>query len=350
MAGMSGRQFFLDRGLGETRGVVTLDGRPERLLIQRDGDSEVAALGARSVARVRSVEKAIGVAFLDLPGGVEAIYSLRTDELPPVRGAAVEVEIRTESRQDKLATLRLVGPAEGEPRLLQAAPDVEAEIRDLARGGKVVEGFGAREAADAAEAEALETIHPLPGGGSVAIEPTRALVSIDVDLGGRPGSDTKRAARLANLTAIGAAARLLRLKGLGGLVVFDFVGRGHDGKALLGAARAAFGPDNPGVAIDQISRFGTLTLTVPRRRRPILDRLTDGRGGLTSPTAALRLVRRLEREGRADPGGRLAARCAPAVLEAFEPLRAALTERLGARFTVEARDGWPVDRLEVSGA
>jgi hypothetical protein len=347
---VSGRQFFLDRGVGETRGVVTLEGRPERLLIQRDGDIPALELFARNVARVRSVEKAIGVAFLDLPGGVEALYSLRADELPPVRGASIEVEIRTEARQDKLATVRLIGPAEGEPRLLQAAPDVEAEIRDLAKGGKVVEGFGAREAADAAEAEALETIHPLPGGGSMAIEPTRALVSIDVDLGGRPGSDTKRAARLANLTAIGAAGRLLRLKGLGGLVVFDFVGRGHDGKALLGAARAAFGPDNPGVAIDQISRFGTLTLTVPRRRRPVLDLLTDGTGALTPLTVALRLARRLEREGRADPGGRLAAACAPSVLQAFAPLRAGVTDKLGARFTVEAREGWPVDRLEVAGA
>ena len=84
---MSGRQFFLDRCVGEVRGVVTLEGRPERLMIQRDGDIPALQLGARNVARVRSLEKAIGVAFLDLPGGVEAIYSLRTDELPPVRGA-----------------------------------------------------------------------------------------------------------------------------------------------------------------------------------------------------------------------------------------------------------------------
>jgi hypothetical protein len=350
MAPMSGRQFFLDRCIGETRGVVTLDGRPERLLIQRDGEAPALQLGARSVARVRSVEKAIGVAFLDLPDGVEALYSLRADETPPARGGAAEVEIRTEARRDKLATVRLIGPAEGEPRLIAAAPDVEAELRDLARGGKIVDGYGARQAADAAEAEALETIHPLPGGGSIAIEPTRALVSIDVDLGGRPGSDTKRAARMANLTAIAAAARLLRLKGLGGLVVFDFVGRGHDGKALIGAARAAFGPDNPGVAIDQISRFGTLTLTAPRRRRPILDLLLDEAGAPTPLTVALRLARTLEREGRADPGGRLAAACAPAVLEAFESLRPALTDRLGARFTLQPRDGWPLDRLEVTAS
>lgn len=344
---MSDRKYFLDKGIGETRGVITLDGRPERLLIERDGNSSATALGARSVARVRSVEKAIGAAFLDLPGGVEAMLSLRQDELPPVRGAAVEVEIRTEPRRDKLATVRLIGSADGAPRLLEAAPDVETEIRGLAKGGKVVEGFGAREAADAAQAEALETIHALPGGGNIAIEPTRALISIDVDLGGRPGSDTKSAARQANLTALGMSARLLRLKGLGGLVILDLVGRGHDGKAIDGMARVAFAPDNPGVAIDKISRFGTLTLTVPRRRRPILDLLLDESGALSPLTCALALVRTLEREGRASPGGKLTAACAPAVLTAFEPLRAALTDRLGARFTLEARDGWPVDRFEV---
>lgn len=345
---MSDRKYFLDKGIGETRGVVTLEGRPERLLIERDGDSAATTLGARSVARVRSVEKNIGVAFLDLPGGAEALYSLRQDELPPVRGAAVEVEIRTEPRQDKLATVRLIGPAEGEPRLLEAAPDVEAEIRALAKGAKVVEGFGAREAADAAQAEALETIHALPGGGNIAIEPTRALISIDVDLGGRPGSDAKGPARKANLAALAVSARLLRLKGLGGLVIFDLVGRGHDGKAIDGAARAAFSVDNPGVAIDKISRFGTLTLTVPRRRRPVLDLLLDGSGGLSPVSAALALVRALEREGRASPGGKLTATCAPAVLAAFESYRAALTERLGARFSVEARDGWPNDRFDVA--
>jgi hypothetical protein len=327
--------------------VVTLEGRPERLMIQRDGDIPALQLGARNVARVRSLEKAIGVAFLDLPGGVEAIYSLRTDELPPVRGATIEVEIRTEARHDKLATVKLIGPADGEPRLLEAAPDVEAEIRDLARGGKVVEGFGAREAADAAEAEALETIHPLSGGGSMAIEPTRALISIDVDLVGRPGSDTKRAARLANLTAIGAAARLLRLKGLGGLVVFDFVGRGHDGKALLGAARASFGPDNPGVAIGPVGRFGTMEMTVPRRGRALRDILGDGAGGLSDLTLALRLIRRLEAAAASDPGGRLVATCAPSVAQAAKPYAETLAARIGARFVIETNPDWPRDRLDV---
>lgn len=344
---MSERRLYLDRGVGETRGVVTLDGRPERLMIVRDGDPAALALGARSVGRVRKVEKAFSAAFVDLPEGCEALLPLRADEAAPPQGSAIEVEIRGEARRGKLATLRPIGPAEGAPRLLEAAPDLVAELTFAGKGGEIIEGAAAREAADMAEAEALETIHPLPGGGSIAIEPTRALVSIDVDLGNRPGGDSKRASRQANLMALAEGARLLRLKGLGGLVIFDLVGRGHDGRALLDAARAAFGPDNPGVAIDQISRFGTLTLTVPRRRMPVLERLVDASGQLSPLAGALRLARALEREGRASPGARLTGRCAPTVLEAFAPLRAALTERLGARFVIEAESTWSPDRQEV---
>ena len=336
------RRFYLDKGIGETRGVITLDGRPERLLVARDGDDPAQALGARSVARVRNVDRALWTAFLQLPGGAAAVLPLKEERL--AEGQAVEVEIKSEARGDKSATARLVGPGEGAPRLLEAAPNIETELRALAKDEKVVEGAAAREAADEAEAEALETIHPLPGGGSLAIEETRALVAIDVDVGERQGADSKRVTRQANLTALGAAARLLRLKGLGGLVVFDLAGRGHDGQALLSAARAAFGPDNPGVAISPVSRFGTMELTVPRRRRPVLDLL----GGDSPRTNALRLIRMLEREGQASPGARLAASCSPAVAQAAALYESALADRLGRRFTIAAREGWPDDRLEVS--
>lgn len=337
------RRFYLDKGIGETRGVVTLDGRPERLLIARDGDDPAQALGARNVARVRKVDRALSTAFIELPGGAAAVLPLKEERL--TEGQAIEVEIKSEARGGKSATVRLLGAAEGAPRLLQTAPDIEADLRALARDGKVVEGPAAREAADEAEAEALEIVHPLPGGGSLAIEETRALVAVDVDVGERQGSDSKRVTRQTNLTALGVAARLLRLKGLGGLVVFDLAGRGHDGQALLAAARAAFGPDNPGVAISPVSRFGTMELTVPRRRRPVLDVLR----GDSVRTNALRLIRMLEREGQASPGGRLTAACSPAVAKAASLYESALADRLGRRFVIAPRDGWPDDRLEVSG-
>lgn len=344
---MSRRTLYLDRSPGEVRGVVTLEDDPERLIIQRDGDDPRLQLGARLVARVASIEPALTTAFLDLGGGGEAILPYKPDARP-VSGQSLEVEIRSEPRRGKLAVARVIGPAEGAPRLLAAGPDVEAQLRALVREGPILTGRAAREAADEAESEVLETVHPLPGGGDLAIEPTRALVSIDIDLGERKGADAKRVTRQANLAALGVAARLLRLKGLGGIVVVDLVGRGHDGQTLLAAARAAFGPDNPGVAIGPVGRFGTMELSLPRRTRPLAELLTREDGALSDRTLAQRLVRRLQDEGEAQRGARLTARCAPAVANLAEPLVAQLAQTLGARFAIAADPALDRTRIEVA--
>jgi Ribonuclease G/E len=345
---MSERSLFLDRGIGETRGVVLLDGRPERLLIERDGDDQATRLGARHIARVRKVEPAFASAFVDL-GGVEALFSFKPDARP-VEGQSLEVEIRTEPRLGKLATVRVLGPAQGAPRLLAAPPSMAEQLASFARGIDVIEGREARQVADEAEAEALEIIHPLPGGGNLAIEPTRALVAIDVDIGERKGNDVKRVTRAANLAALAASGRLLRLKSLGGIVVIDLVGRGHDGNALLTAARAAFSPDNPGVAIGPVGRFGTMEMTIPRRAPPLAETLCDANGALSNLTLALRLIRAIENEGAAQPGARLSATCAPAVAEAAKPLAEKLAAKIGARFTIRPEPASPRERFDVSAS
>ena len=333
---MTERRLYLDVGVGETRGVVTLDGRPERLLIGRDGDIACQALGAEAVGRIRKVERQLALAFVDLGEGPDGVLNLRPDTARLVEGQAVRVEVRSEARAGKGASLRLLGEAEGPPRLLTPAPSIEDELAAAAPRAQVVTGGVARAMADGAEAEALETVFPLPGGGSVAIETTRALIAVDVDLGERAGADAKRATRAANFAALATAARVLRLKGEGGLVVIDLAGRGHDGPALLSGARLAFGPDNPGVALGPISRFGTLELTVPRRRRSLADRLLDAAGQPTAQTLALRLIRRLEREAAADPGARIEARAAPDVAAAAAPYLKGLTDRFGARLALTA--------------
>jgi Ribonuclease G/E len=346
---MSDRQLFLDNGIGEARGVVTLDGAPERLLIRRDGDDPKLLLGARMVARVASVEPALASAFLDLGGGAQALLSFKQDSRP-VRGQSLEIEIRAEPRRGKLAIARSICEASGEPRMLAAAPGLAEELAGYARGASITEGREARDIADQAESEALAVLHPIPGGGTLAIEPTRALTAIDVDLGERKGADAKRVTRNANLIAIGLAARLLRLKGLGGIVVLDLVGRGHDGAALMSAARAAFAPDNPGVAIGPVGRFGTMELSLPRRTRPMVERLCDPDGRASVESLALRLVRRVEGEGVAQSGARLVARAAPEVTIAAQPLMARLAERLGARFSLQADPSFPLERIEVGAA
>ncbi len=346
---MSERRAYLYKGVGETVGVVTLDGRPERLIVQWPGDDPLDAEGVRGVARVKSIEKAFGAAFVALPGGADVLLPIKPDMPKLVQGGLVEIEIRTASRADKSAVARFIAEGEGEPRVLAPAPTLEEQLRHFVKSGSPTQGERALEAVEAAEADILETVFSLPGGGDVAVEATRALVSIDVDLGGREG-DAKRAARQANLAALAVAARVLRLKGLGGLVVFDLVGRGHDGQALTSAARVAFAPDNPGVAIGGLSKFGALEMAVPRRATPVMERLVGRNGAWTPQYAARRLARALEREGRADPGARLVARCAPSVADSFADLDAGVADRLGRRFTVTAESGWPNDRIEVSAS
>ena len=63
----------------------------------------------------------------------------------------------------------------------------------------------------------------LPGGGSIVIDPTEALVAIDVNSGRTKGSSGEETALNTNLEAASEIARQLRLRDIGGLVVVDFI-------------------------------------------------------------------------------------------------------------------------------
>jgi Ribonuclease G/E len=330
---MAERRLYLDDGPGEARGVVTLGRQPERLLLERLGDA-YPRLGARYRARVVKVERGAGLALLDLGEGAAAALRLKPDRPPPVEGQALEVEIAIEPQGAKTAVARVIGPSNGAPSLLSPPMALEHRLLALAPEARVMRGSEARAMADQAEDEALAVEHPLPGGGSLAIETTRALTAVDVDLGSGGGRDAKRAVRQINLAAIAELGRLLRLKALGGLVVIDLVGRGHDGQAMAHAAQSAFAPDQPGVIVGPITKFGTLELALPRRQRPVRDTLCDAEGRVSAATLALRLARAIEREGRAEPGGRILAHCPAEVAAALEPFLSPLTGTLGARFEV----------------
>jgi Ribonuclease G/E len=335
------RRLYLDQSPGEARGVVTLDGRPERLIIVREGEPEVQRLGARVAARVRRIERGQGSAFLDLGEGPDAILPLTGHAKGLTEGAAVEIEVAAEARRGKGPVARLVGPASA-LGLLTQAPSLIERLKSYAPEELIVEGLQAREAADLAQDEALAGEHLLPGGGSVAIEPTRALVAVDVDLGGRAGGDARRRTLTGNITALREAARLLRLKGLGGLVVVDLAGAGQDGPALLAEAKRAFAPDGPGVSLGPVSRFGTFTFTLPHRFTPAAELLLEEDGDPSARTVAHRLVRALEREGRGDPGGRFAGVCSPEVAAIAKLALHALGPRFGIEEEV-GRERWSTD-------
>ena len=88
-----------------------------------------------------------------------------------------------------------------------------------------------------------------------------------------------------------------------------------------------------------------MEFTVPRRARPTIDILTDASGRSSALTLAHGLIRALEREAAADPGGRFEAMAAPEVADAAAPLLAIVVQRLGARLTLRAQPG--LDRVDI---
>jgi Ribonuclease G/E len=327
------RRLFLDDGPGEARGIVVLAGQPERLLIERVTDRPEHLPGARLAARIRRIEKPLATAFLDMGCEPDAVLPLAGEAARLTEGARIEVEIVAPPRRGKGAVVRLIGPADGEPRLLEAAPSLADRLQSFDPAAEIIRGREARDAVDAAEDQALAVLHRLPSGGALSIEPTRALVAVDVDVG-QGGGDARRAAVRANREAIGVAARLLRLKGLGGPVVIDLAGKGHDGALLKSAGEAAFATDQPGVVFGPITRFGLWTLSLPRRATPLVELLCDADGRPTDETLALRLLRRIE--SAAGPGERIEARAAPNVAGLAQTLAPHLAARIGPRFRIVA--------------
>ncbi len=124
----------------------------------------------------------------------------------------------------------------------------------------------------------IETIYqrklPLKGGGSIIIEPTEAMVTIDVNSGrGVPSKGIEETAYQANLEAAGEIARQLRLRDLSGLIVIDFIDmrdRKHK-SAVEREFRAAVKRDKARIQTSPISRFGIMELSRQRLRSPLWD-------------------------------------------------------------------------------
>lgn len=124
----------------------------------------------------------------------------------------------------------------------------------------------------------IETIYKrkilLKGGGSIVIEPTEAMVTIDVNSGrGIPSKGIEETAYQANMEAAREIARQLRLRDLGGLVVIDFIDmkdRKHK-QAVEREFKAAVKPDKARTQVSAISRLGLMELSRQRLRSPLWD-------------------------------------------------------------------------------
>ena len=117
----------------------------------------------------------------------------------------------------------------------------------------------------------------LPSGGSIVIDPTEAMVSIDVNSArSTKGKDIESTAFATNMEAAKEIARQLRLRDLGGLIVIDFIDmqdEKHQQK-VENSFRSAVQSDRARIQIAGISRFGLLELS-RQRLRPSLEETYD---------------------------------------------------------------------------
>jgi ribonuclease G len=190
---------------------------------------------------------------------------------------------------------------------------------------------------------------PLPSGGWITIEATEALTAIDVNSGSYIASGGLEETSLKiNLEAAQAVGRQLRLRGIGGLIVIDFIHLElkQNVAAVLAALEAACAKGREPVQILGMSEFGLVEMTRKRVREPLAKRLTeicrrcDGHGRRkTVESVAVEMMRQVERAASGAPGRPIILRAAPVMVRWLEThegeIHAALSRRGVAQLRIE---------------
>ncbi len=150
----------------------------------------------------------------------------------------------------------------------------------------------------------------LPSGGSIVVDHTEALVSIDINSArSTRGADIETTACNTNLEAAEEIARQLRLRDVGGLIVIDFIDMESqkNQRAVEDRLREAVKQDRARIQIGRISRFGLLEMS-RQRLRPSISESTNivcprcnGMGVIRNvESLALAILRLIGEEARKD--------------------------------------------------
>ena len=183
----------------------------------------------------------------------------------------------------------------------------------------------------------------LPSGGSIVIDPTEALTSIDINSArATKGSDIEETAFNTNLEAADEVARQLRLRDLGGLVVIDFIDMTpvRHQREVENRLKEAVKHDRARVQLGRISRFGLMEMSRQRLRPSLGDSAHNvcprcsGHGTVRgTESLALSVLRIMEEESIKDNTGQI---------EAQLPVNVAtylLNEKRRAVASIEQRHG-----------
>ena len=225
------------------------------------------APGLNLSRQIRDDEMRVRLRFLaeDLMDGSAHGVILRSES-----GAAPEEALAEDIAEMRgLAETIMVETVGGPERLLDGADSHTLAWREWGTPDEVVTeagGFSHRGILDDLAAAATGAM-PLPGGGHMFVEPTRALVAIDVNTGADPSAAS---GLKANLAAAVFLPRALRLRGLGGQIVVDFAPLAKkERRQIEQVLRTAFRSDPIETALVGWTPLGHFELQRKRERLPL---------------------------------------------------------------------------------
>lgn len=362
-------EILVNAGAGETRVAWIVDGVLQGYAAEPAFGHGVQ-VGDIILGRVTRVMPAMQAAFVAIGEERDGFLSLRDSDTSVHEGAAMVVrvtreplgekgakltgrvtltpELETRSRIAKPPALLMPGPGIVE-RCLGAWKDGAILVDDARMAKDLAAKFPDREIA--AVREDLFARHdledqvallwqrrvPLPCGGWITIEKTEGLTAIDVNSGSFAASGGRGdTARLVNQEAARAAGRHIRLRGIGGSIVVDFIQMETGWDALTRALSEELGRDTARFEIAPMA-FGLVAIARQRQAAPPAP-----------PTTAQAILRAVERAARGAPGRAITVRASQSAagwLATHDTaVRAGLDRRGVGRMTVigEAGEGFDV--------
>jgi ribonuclease G len=240
----------------------------------------------------------------------------------------------------------------------RAMPEAEAKVELFSGPGALFDAYNLEDEID----RLINPKVPLPSGGWITIEGTEALTAVDVNSGSFTASTGLEETSLkVNLEAADEIGRQVRLRGVGGLIVVDFIHLGDptNVERVLDTLAESLSKDHTPSQISPMSEFGLVEITRKRVRDPLVKLMSEccrscsGHGRKrTRDSVALEVLRSVERAAASAPGRAISVRASAEVVrwldEHGDEVRSALARRGATRVTFEPNEAFAREGFDVA--